>query len=212
VTCDEARLSLGAFALGSLDADEDAEMRAHVEDCPVCREEMREFEALPALLADLTIEEASGRVQPSPALYESLRARAAAEDAAAHAGRRRLVLAAAAGVAVVALGGATFAWQQVDHGPKTYSSSSTGPAHLAVQLKAGPSGTGMTVKVRGLPANEHCTLIAVGRGGTREVAGSWVATYDGEATVTGWTALSIPQLTQVLVVDETGKQLLGVNV
>jgi predicted anti-sigma-YlaC factor YlaD len=216
VTCDEARLSLGAYALGSLDEDEDAHVRAHVEDCADCRDEIHDLEGLPALLADLTIEEASGQVQPSPALYESLRARVEAEREPRRPARRHLVLAAAAGVAVLTLAGGAFAWQEMRGETPSSSgstfSSSQGSAHLTVELNTRTTGTGLTVRVGGLPANEHCTLIAVGPDGKREVAGSWVATYEGEATVNGWTAFTIPQLTQVLVVDEQGHTLVGTSV
>jgi hypothetical protein len=83
---------------------------------------------------------------------------------------------------------------------------------MAVQLETRPSGTGVTVRVGGLPANEHCTLVAIDHNGDREVAGSWVATYEGEATVTGWTSIAIPDLAQVLVVDEQGNTLVGTTV
>lgn len=211
MTCHEARLNLGAYALGSLDDDEDAQVRTHIESCAACQEEMREFEGLPALLADLTIEEASGRVQPSPALYESLRARAAAEGASARPRHRaRLVLAAAAAASVLALGGA-FAWQHVGERSPTFHGRQ-GTVQLAVQLNDQPTGTAVTVKVHGLPAHEHCELIAVGHNGVREDAGWWVANYEGEAAVTGMTALTVPDITQILVVDDNGKTLVGTKV
>lgn len=217
MTCEEARLSLGAYALGSLDDEDDAQVRAHVEDCPDCRAELRDLEGLPALLADLTIEEASGQVQPSPALYESLRARVEAEQQSRRPNRQQMVLAAAAGVAVVALGVGVLAWRDsgtdgTTASPNPTFSSSQGSVHMAVQLATRPTGTGLTVRVGGLPANEHCTLIAIDQNGEREVAGSWVATYEGEATVTGWTSISIPDLSQVLVVDEQGNTLVGTPV
>jgi hypothetical protein len=211
MTCEQVRLSLGAYALGSLDADEDAEVRAHVEDCPACQEELDEFEGLPALLAELTIEEASGRVQPSPSMYEALLVRAAAEDAAAHPRHRFLTLAAAAGVAVLALVGGTLGWQQLRSGPPEFRGHQ-GAVHLAVQLESRATGTALTVKVRGLPAHEHCELVAVGADGANEDAGWWVANYEGEATVTGMTAMSVPDLTKILVLDENGKQLVSTKV
>ena len=33
MTCNEARISLGAYTLGSLDTREDAEVRSHLESC-----------------------------------------------------------------------------------------------------------------------------------------------------------------------------------
>jgi anti-sigma factor ChrR (cupin superfamily) len=208
MTCQEARISLGAYTLGSLDTREEAEVRAHLEACPDCQREARELQALPELLADLTIEEASGPPQPSSALYESLRARAIEEH---HSRRRPVLLAIAAGVAVVALAGGGLAIEQVATAPKTYTAIQN-DIRLQVQLKSQDSGTALTVKVRGLPAHTHCQLIAVGADGQREAAGWWIADYEGEATVTGTTALSRPDLTEILVVDSDGNTLVSTPV
>jgi anti-sigma factor ChrR (cupin superfamily) len=211
MTCQEARISLGAYTLGSLDTREEAEVRAHLEACPDCQREARELQALPELLADLTIEEASGPPQPSAELYESLRDRALQEDRSSHARRRQLVLAVAAGVAVLGLAGGALAIDRVQTAPKTYTASQ-GDIQLKVQLKSQDTGTAMNVKVRGLPAHTHCQLIAVGVDGQREDAGWWIADYEGEATVTGNTALSRPDLTQILVVDSNGNTLVSTPV
>ena len=212
MTCEEARLSLGAYTLGALDPSEEAEVRAHLEECASCQEEMRALEGLPALLADLTIEEASGELQPSPALYESLRERAAAEDAAERDSRHRwLAPLAAAAVLVIAIGGGVLGWHQLNPGPKTFSHSQ-GAIHLAVQLKTQSTGTSLSVRVRGLPAHEHCQLLAIGAGGVREDAGWWIADYEGEAVVTGTTSFTIPQLSEIRVVDPAGKLLVNVKV
>ena len=40
------RLSLGAYALGDLPADERAALAAHIEGCPECRAELRELEGV----------------------------------------------------------------------------------------------------------------------------------------------------------------------
>jgi hypothetical protein len=44
------RLSLGAYALGDLPADERAAIAAHLEGCPECRAELRSLEGVAALL------------------------------------------------------------------------------------------------------------------------------------------------------------------
>uniref|UniRef100_UPI0039EF3C31 anti-sigma factor family protein n=1 Tax=Sinomonas sp. G460-2 TaxID=3393464 RepID=UPI0039EF3C31 len=46
----ELRLSLGAYLLGGLDADEARAVEEHVATCPECRAEIEELEVLPAML------------------------------------------------------------------------------------------------------------------------------------------------------------------
>jgi hypothetical protein len=56
--CSEARLSLGVYVLGALDPDERAQVDAHLADCAECRAELADLEGLPALLAQVSTEEA----------------------------------------------------------------------------------------------------------------------------------------------------------
>jgi anti-sigma factor RsiW len=56
--CSEARLSLGVYVLGAIDPDERAQVDAHLAGCAECRAELAELEGLPALLAQVSTEEA----------------------------------------------------------------------------------------------------------------------------------------------------------
>jgi hypothetical protein len=56
--CSEARLSLGVYVLGAIDPEERAQVDAHLAGCPECRAELAELEGLPALLAQVSTEEA----------------------------------------------------------------------------------------------------------------------------------------------------------
>ncbi|MGH9068380.1 MAG: anti-sigma factor family protein, partial [Acidimicrobiales bacterium] len=60
---DQARLSLGAYVLGALEAPERDELEAHLGDCPECREELVALGRLPSLLAGL---DEAGALAPSP--------------------------------------------------------------------------------------------------------------------------------------------------
>lgn len=51
-THDEVAELLGAYALHAVDADERAIVEAHLEDCPRCRGELREHEAVASLLGN----------------------------------------------------------------------------------------------------------------------------------------------------------------
>jgi hypothetical protein len=49
------------FREGLLDSEAEAEVRRHLEDCPVCREELESFEGLQAELSELPLEADPGR-------------------------------------------------------------------------------------------------------------------------------------------------------
>jgi hypothetical protein len=57
-----------------------------------------------------------------------------------------------------------------------------------------------------VPALEHCSLVAVGRDGRREVAASWEATYEGTATFDGTTSIPASELASLRI--ETATQTL----
>jgi Predicted integral membrane protein len=62
VDCDDVRMALGAYVLGSLDSKEAADVYEHLGWCPFCRVEADEFLGLPQLLGRVTeadIEQAS---------------------------------------------------------------------------------------------------------------------------------------------------------
>src|ERR1700761_8003482 len=84
------RLSLGAYALGDLPAEERAALAAHLEGCPECRAELRELEGVAALLAladPARIAAASAR--PPAALGARIEAQIAAESSREGRARRR---------------------------------------------------------------------------------------------------------------------------
>ena len=56
MTCPET-IAIGAYVLGSLDADERLETDQHIRDCAQCRETLLQFAHLPGLLHTLTLEE-----------------------------------------------------------------------------------------------------------------------------------------------------------
>ena len=68
MTCPET-IVIGAYVLGSLDADERLETDQHIRDCAQCRETLLQFAHLPGLLHTLTLEEIMSPVlvfDPSP--------------------------------------------------------------------------------------------------------------------------------------------------
>ncbi|GAB3884550.1 anti-sigma factor family protein [Microbispora bryophytorum] len=128
MTCEEVRISLGAYVLGALDAEETAEVEAHLDTCAACRAELAELSGLPPLLARVSAEDIERAAAPPRSVLDSVFADVLANaladapaDAAdaptvaadaptvaasARRGRRsRVLLALAASVVVAAVGG-----------------------------------------------------------------------------------------------------------
>ncbi|WP_182874164.1 anti-sigma factor family protein [Microbispora sp. H10670] len=100
MTCEEVRISLGVYVLGALDAEETAEVEAHLETCAECRAELAALSGLPPLLALVSAEDVERAAAPPRAVLDRLVA------ASAKRGRRsRVLLALAASVVVAAVGG-----------------------------------------------------------------------------------------------------------
>ena len=62
--CEPMRLSLGAFVLGALSAEESREVRRHLAGCPDCRREHQEMEGMPSVLGLLSRAEAEAVDDP----------------------------------------------------------------------------------------------------------------------------------------------------
>ncbi|WP_329519265.1 anti-sigma factor family protein [Spirillospora sp. NBC_01491] len=76
--CAEARTSLGVYVLGAIDPAERSRLEAHLETCPVCRDELAGLAGLPALLGRVDEAQLTQVAGPEPELLEGLLARAAA--------------------------------------------------------------------------------------------------------------------------------------
>jgi hypothetical protein len=226
-------MTLGVYLLGALEPDERAELEAHLQTCSQCRHELDELAALPSMLDRLGLEDvellqAAGSerfgslgttVTPPEDLFDRFVARARDDEAAAadlHAKRGpsrrlRLLSAAAAMVVVFAGVGVGVAELHNSHPPKGVTVTNGGVS-MHVTLASQATGTGLRVSVSGLPDNEHCRLIAIGKDGVRDVAGQWAATYSGHAQVTGSTSIPISDLSQLVLLGTNGKPLVTASV
>ena len=218
MTCHDTTLSLGVYLLGALDPSEQEAVERHLADCVLCRAELTELAELPSILEQVTLEDLEQvTLAPPDDLYERVAARARAEKAAADRSRmrryRRLVAVAAAAVLItgasvggwVASRGSDVSRSQVFH-------SKNGPVHMNVTLASETSGTGLAVSVSGLSTDEHCRLIAIAKDGSRDVAGRWDATYQGQANVTGSTSIQRSDLTRLVLLGTNGERLATVVV
>jgi predicted anti-sigma-YlaC factor YlaD len=212
--CDSARLSLGAYVLEGLDAEDRAAVEVHLAECSTCRAELTELGALPGLLGLLSLEEVeSGSPSPSADGYERLLARAEAQPTlpSSRWTSRRVGLAAAA-AAVIVFAGAGFVLNRggATSGVHTYAASA-GPVHMDVALTDEVGGTGLDVSVRGVTANQRCSLVAVTREGSRKTVSTWQVTYTGKA----WSKAAMPirqsELAQLLLLGDDGNTLVKLD-
>lgn len=125
----------------------------------------------------------------------------------ARKGRRWLVGAAAAVVAAVVGVVASVAGSPSATAFRA-ANLATG-VHGQARLQATPSGTRINLTVTGLPAEEHCRLVAVSRRGS-DVAATWSASYDGSARIIGTSAIHENQLTALRVESASHRPLLTI--
>jgi hypothetical protein len=88
----------------------------------------------------------------------------------------------------------------------------TSGVHAEVTLRARSTGTQVTLALRGVRPGEHCRLVVADGVGHREVAASWVASYEGAADVTGTTGLASARITRLSVVGTGGRTLVTMPV
>lgn len=217
--CPGMRVSLGAYVLGALDPAERSALEAHLASCPACRDELADLAGLPGLLGRLAPEEAAaGMPRPGPAVLDrslaELRRRRRLDRR-----RRRLLAAFAAALFAVVGAGIALAIDTTSPPPAATATgptlTATDPAtgvHAAVTAATRPWGTALGLHLQGVQPGQHCQLVAVGRDGRTEVAGSWQATYTGQADITGATAIALGDLASLRVVTTDRILLVAVPV
>jgi predicted anti-sigma-YlaC factor YlaD len=214
-SCDSVeRLSLGAYVLGALDPIERAAVDAHLSGCEACRDELAGLAAMPGLLSRVRVEDVlEGSATPARPTAERLIERLRA----ARRARRRRVAAAvgAAALAAVTAGAVVIATGDSGSGteaaPISASNGSTGVS-ASFGLRPAGWGTAVHVRLRGVPPNTRCKLIAVSRDGRREVAATWRATYEGTADVEGATAIPRTRLASFEVATAAGRALVRASI
>jgi len=210
------REELAALALGALEPEEAATVRAHVEGCPACREELDRLAALPALL-DLVPGLAAEGVAPAPAALEDA-VLARIDDARRTAPprarpRRRFALRIAApawGLAGAALAvGALALAGQLGGGSEGPAPDRIvalrGPDGTArVALTEEPAGTRVALRVDGLAPTRGGQVYELwfSRGRDRVSAGTFTVGGDGSATAQLTTAVAVPDAQRVWITRE----------
>lgn len=223
MTCDEARLTLGALVLGALGEQEASEVRAHLRSCAPCRAEYEELTGMPRLMGLVPVAEvAAGPPAAAPVVRDVLLQQVAAERSGQ---RRRRIGWTAIGVTAIAAAAAAIGFglagggsvEEPEEPPSQVlagTDSGTG-VWAKVELDGVAWGTRVDLQLSGAAPGETCRLVAVTADGEREVASTWtvpaVAPERGYLSVPGATGL-VPELIHTLeVVTSDGRTLLRLD-
>jgi hypothetical protein len=215
---EEFRFALGAYVLGALTPDERDEIDSHLSGCPACVAELDSMTSLPLFLDLISGEEVAlmgaGSPGPDDGLIDRVVAAALSERRAVRR-KRWLVSVAAAVVLIAGSSVAGVVLSQSNH-PKVVNAAvfhATDPTtHAWAQISVQPKlwGAAIDLKLTGVPAGEHCKLVAVGYDGSSDVAASWEATYKGSLNLTGATSLQLASTAAYDVVTFDGKRLVHI--
>jgi hypothetical protein len=209
------------LVLGALDPIDRDQVEAHVRDCRSCASELAELAPIPGLLKRLD----SVVLDPTPAPVAILE-RALSQvhgqpsanlDVVGPRRRARVVWVLAAAAVVVALIAGLAGARSVQvfpfAEPASVVASGVDPltgVSATVTLHPSQTGTQVRLALGGVSPGAHCQLVAVGKDGQREVAATWVASYDGEAHVAGTTGLPTDQIASFDVTTPQGATLVSV--
>ncbi|WP_326830314.1 zf-HC2 domain-containing protein [Streptosporangium sp. NBC_01810] len=138
MTCDEVRMSLGVYLLGALEPDERVLVEAHLAECAECAAELAELSGVATFLGRVSEADVAQVASPPTVVLDRL--------LSAKVKRRRttrLMLALAASVLVVGLGGGTL-WA-VTRSPENVVSAAapeSSAADLSTQVQEAPGQAG----------------------------------------------------------------------
>jgi anti-sigma factor RsiW len=188
-SCREIRQALGVYVLGAIDPAERAVVDQHLAVCPDCREELAGLAGLPAMLRKVPISEAERLTMPELDLgADQLPTKEILDSLVARTANVRRIhrwrgLAAAAAVAILALGGGVAVtsalqpsgtpapvgahWLDVAH-----TEAATG-ARIEVKYRRMPWGTDMQVHVTGLKPGSVCEFVVTNSRGQSLPVGGW---------------------------------------
>jgi len=205
-----------AYVLGLLTEDERAAFEHHLLSCSACAERVGRLAAMPPLLAGLTEDDLTepDRVpMPDTVLTAVLR------TAARTGRRRRLVVAALAGVAAACLVAVTLMGVLLVRGTGGRGDTvamtpvTATPLSATVALDEQPWGTRITVTCRyasgtGWSSRAGYELQTVDRAGASHDLGSWTVGPGGDLTFTSGTELSRAELAAVQIALPDGTPVL----
>lgn len=201
--------SLGTYLLGAVDARERAAVEAHLAVCAACRTTADELRPVSVLLGRLHVDDLAPP-EPSPRLLERLLA------AQATARRRRRVgvmmaaaaLVAAVGVAggMVGAGGPT---QEPTVRTVAVAAETADGITATAWLTPNATGTGIRLRLDGVPGGEWCSLVVRDRDGRTEIAASWQVHYGEDVDVPTATTVTLDRIDELAVTTADGDELVS---
>jgi len=223
----ELRLSLGAYLLGALDAEEAKAVEAHVATCADCRAEIEQLELLPALLdaipparAEVLSKEPAvpQEEQAPPALLARVRARRRSlrlrwAGVVTGAAAASLAAGLALGPVVTTAPGAEPTPTATSTPAASYKLASPDGAQVDLALVRKGWGTELDLSCHGMPSSGVFSVWVVTADGAQERAASWSSTgYSGKAVLTGATSYQLASIRSIEIRDGTDRTLASVAV
>jgi len=215
---------LGAYVLGVLDRGEQATVRAHLDGCGPCRREVEDLRGMEAVLGELPPEAFLDGPPPDGDLLLRSTLREVRRISARQAWRNRALVAAAAVVAVVvALGAGAVLGRGTAVTPvavaSTVPGSRTGTGidaetgvSMSATVRPAAGWVRVSATVAGVPAGEQCRLFVIAHDGSREPAGSWLASPSGSTTLDGAALMAPADVATVQAETYAGQILVAVPI
>jgi predicted anti-sigma-YlaC factor YlaD len=203
--CRAHRGDLAAAALGRIDGSDAVALRAHVEGCAACRQELAELESAARMLPLAEPAHVTGTIEPPAALESRVRERVAAEmRERARRRRRRWISTTAAATAVAA--GLVFALALLsgDGGgadDRRVVFEANGETAGTAVLHARAAGTEIRLDGNGFDRGDTYWLWLTGADGERVAAGTFRGTGE-PVSLTMTAALPLDAARRVWVTDD----------
>ncbi|MGW0807621.1 anti-sigma factor family protein [Nonomuraea sp. NPDC002799] len=131
MTCEEAKIALGAHALGALDPEEALEMDTHLATCPACGAELEELESVASFLGKVSERDVELVASPPRQVLDRL-----LNDRARRSRRGRRLTAVAAAAAVLIVGGTV--WTLTQTAAPQQETTAAAPASTGQEDRAEP--------------------------------------------------------------------------
>ncbi|MQA82449.1 MAG: hypothetical protein GEV10_28980 [Streptosporangiales bacterium] len=203
-----ASVTLGAYILGAVGGEERRAIEEHLETCQTCKKDLLNLAPLPGLLSRVSVEDVT-EPRPVPAVPRPRPRRRLRTWARRLAlGFASLVMFAAGGLAgglVTAGPGPTeprpahIVWTGADQAGRLQGSAALTPHAW---------GTEIGLRLRQARLRAECTMVVNARGGSRDVAGSWVITSYPAGEITVATSTRLRDIASLEIYTKAGQRLL----